>query len=62
MFIVVMCLGAIDRAGVVCFLGYDWRKPGSVYSTHCDFGQEVTENGLRPQRDGVDACKKIRLF
>ena len=62
LFIVVMCLGAIDRAGAVCFLGYDWWKPGTVYSTHCDFGQEVTKNGLRPQRDGVDTCKKIRVF
>ena len=62
LFTVVMCLGAIDCAGVVCFLGYDWWKPRSVYSMHCDFCQGVTENGLRPWRDGVDAYKKIRLF
>lgn len=62
LFTVVMCLGAIDCIRVVCFLGYDWWKPGSLYPMHCGFGQGVTENGLRPQRDGVDACKKISPF
>lgn len=62
LFTVVMCLGAIDCIGVVCFHGYDWWKPGTVYSMHCDFGQGVTENGLRLRRDGVDMPARKSVF